>query len=100
MSITTFENFDGVITYNDLVGFSVNVNSAFTGTQYYTNIGDGANSSIIITHNTGSEFLIVTTKEIATGNIVFPDIVHNDSNTITLNFVYPPSTNQYTVYIK
>lgn len=53
MAITIFENFDGMITYNDLVGFSLNVDTSLTNISkhYYTNIGDGENSSIIITHN-------------------------------------------------
>lgn len=81
-------------------GLSLSKNSVEYGFKpYYTTIGNGSATSISINHRLSSNNIIVTVKETATGNVVYPDIVQTNTNYMLLTFVTAPTANQYTVSI-
>lgn len=64
---------------------------------YYATIGDGTATSISVNHALNSNNIIITVKETATGNIVYPDIIQTNANYMLLSFVTAPTTNQYSI---
>lgn len=57
-----------------------------------------SSTSYAITHGLATADLNVTVYEVATGEVVYPDIT-NSSTTTTLNFAVAPTANQYRVVI-
>lgn len=67
---------------------------------FAANIGDGTNTSYVITHNLGTIDVIVMLKDNTTLEEVFADVVISTANTITVSFATPPASNAYRVIIK
>lgn len=68
--------------------------------KYSVAIGDGANTSIVVTHNLGTRDINVSIRETAGGyNFVYTDISATTTNTITLNFAVAPASGEYTVIV-
>jgi hypothetical protein len=64
------------------------------------NVGDGDNSSFVITHNIGTRDNTVHVYENASPFAqVETDVEHTDSNTTTIRFATAPATGQYRVVI-
>ena len=86
-------------------GLSAAISSSITATKYVANIGNGALTAITITaatHGLGtSGDFIVQVREVATGDLVIPDVNLNSSTgAVTISFNVAPTTNQYRVVIK
>ena len=62
-------------------------------------IGDGAATSIVVTHNLNNQYAAVHVHDTTTGEEVFPDITAKAANTATLGFAVAPTSNQYTVTV-
>lgn len=62
-------------------------------------IGDGAATSIVVTHNLNNKYAAVHVHDTTTGEEVFPDITAKAANTVTLGFAVAPTSNQYTVTV-
>jgi hypothetical protein len=68
--------------------------------KYAASVGDGASTSIAVTHNLGTTDVIVQLHRVASPfDVVEPDIQITDVNTVTLLFASAPSTNQYRVVV-
>lgn len=67
---------------------------------YAANIGNGALTTIPVTHNLNTLDVIVELKDASTGEILYTDVVITDVNTVTLYFAVAPTTNQYRVIVK
>lgn len=68
--------------------------------KYSTTVGDGTNSSFVITHSLGSQDVFVTVREAASAYaVVYPDIEMTSSTTVTLRFTTAPAASQYKVII-
>lgn len=63
-------------------------------------IGDGINNEIDITHNMGTEELVISVREISTGDVVYVYGKTIDADTLRLVFEDIPTTGQYQIYIK
>ena len=62
-------------------------------------IGNASLTSIAIVHNFGTRDCVVSVRETTTYNLVQPDVVFTDLNTITINFAVAPATNEFTVIV-
>lgn len=70
-----------------------------TPNSYSTTIGNGAATTIVVTHNLGSEGVLVGINEIASGEVVAADIFITDTNTVTLVFDVAPASNSLAVTV-
>lgn len=68
-------------------------------TQFVTDIGDGVNTSITVTHSLNKSNVTVTVRENSTNYYVYPDIKYSTSNAIILEFVDAPTSAQYRVIV-
>lgn len=67
--------------------------------KYARDIGDGSATTFTVTHNLGSQDVVVQVREKATNQVVMCDIEHTDANNVKLYFATAPSTNQYRVVV-
>jgi hypothetical protein len=85
------------------VSASFATTSSFALTYPYNStssiLGNGSATSFNINHGFNTRNLHVTVYEDTTGNIVYPDLRHINTNTSSITFANPPSTSQYIVYI-
>jgi hypothetical protein len=72
---------------------------ALEARRYSVSFGDGTNTSFALTHNLGSEDVVVSVREIATGEIVFPAVFVTSANVVTVEMVSAPTANQYRVTV-
>ncbi len=68
-------------------------------TKYTETIGDGAATSIAVTHNLGTLDVIVSVREAAGGAVVLCDVVHTSTNVVTLGFASAPATDALDVVV-
>lgn len=64
-----------------------------------TTVGDGASTSIVITHNLGSTAVSVTLFDNSTFLEVLTNVEHTDANNVTLTFTTAPANNAYTCVV-
>jgi hypothetical protein len=64
---------------------------------YTTNIGNGSLTSITVNHMLNSNNIITAVKENSSGNVVYPDIRHTNTNFTIFSFVSAPTANQYSI---
>lgn len=67
---------------------------------YSETIGDGAATSIAVTHNLGTRDVIVQLYDATTFEDVLPDVIRDDENTITLTISPAPAAGQYQVVVQ
>ena len=68
--------------------------------QYSTNIGDGASTTIAVTHNLGTKDVTVTVIKNSDDSVLNdPTWVATSSSVVTFTFGAAPTTNQYRVII-
>ncbi|HZK25079.1 MAG TPA: hypothetical protein VFC74_06795, partial [Oscillospiraceae bacterium] len=68
--------------------------NAKTG-KYTANIGNGTATEFTLTHNLNTKDLTVGIEEVATGEMVWTDIVKISVNAIKVLFAQAPASNQY-----
>ena len=66
---------------------------------YYATFGDGSSTAFTITHNLGTQLVLVQTRITATKEEIITDWKAASANTVTINTNSAPSTNQYEVLI-
>jgi hypothetical protein len=67
--------------------------------RYAETIGDDSATSFAVVHNFDSTDVVVTVKEIATGDLVIADVVVTDADTVTVSFLTAPDTDTYRVVV-
>jgi hypothetical protein len=96
-------NFSGVVV--SAGGLSVGASGFQLDTtiavrKYAANVGDGTNTSYTITHNLGTQDVIVSVYDNTAPNAeVMTDVQHTSSSAITLVFATAPTSNQYRVVV-
>jgi len=86
---------------------TVNNNLSVTGTisasnilkKYSTTVGNGALTSIVVTHDIGSRNVAVLVFDSTSYDVVYPDISLTSTTTCTLTFAVAPTSGQYTVVV-
>lgn len=68
-------------------------------TSYQTTIGNGAATSIAVTHNLGTKNVIVQLWDTSTFDTVFASVVRNTTNQVTIDFSSAPATGDVTVLV-
>jgi hypothetical protein len=63
------------------------------------NLGDGAASTFVVTHNFNTHDVVVSVYDLATNEVVLPDIVHTSENVVTIIFGDPPDADAYRVVV-
>jgi hypothetical protein len=66
---------------------------------FSANVGNNSANLFSISHNLNKNFVVPAVRENSTGYYVYPDMKHTSANTIVLEFVTAPTTNQYTVIV-
>lgn len=67
--------------------------------KFAVTIGDNAATSIAVTHNLSTLDCTVSVVEVATGAVVFADVVLTNTNVATVSFSVAPTTGQYRVTV-
>jgi len=95
-------NFAGVVTPSGgvLVGISgFSIDTSIVARKFSANVGNGSSTSISITHNLGTQDIVVSIREIATNSGVLTDWVATDTNTVTLTFATAPASSAFRVTV-
>lgn len=97
----TFTQFGGGISYTNgtgisIVGSTISVDTAVVSRKYSAAIGDGASTSLVVTHALGTRDVNVAVYRNSTpyDEIIF-DCEHTDANNVTVKFAVAPSSNQF-----
>jgi hypothetical protein len=84
----------GMMVSSSSGSFTINLDA------YSVLIGDGSATSYTVTHNLGATNDIhVSVRETGTNYYVYPDIKYLDTNSVLIEFVSAPTSNQYRVSI-
>ena len=67
--------------------------------SFSVQIGDGAATAFAVTHNLANLDAIVQVYEVATGAIIYVDVVRNTLNQHTVTFAVAPALNSYEVVV-
>ena len=77
------------------------LNTAFNNRRYSATIGDGTNSSFVVSHGLGNINVIPVLRETNSPfEIVEADIAYIDANNIQVSFINPPLNGEFTLIIK
>ena len=83
-----------------VVSGGIELDTTIATRKYATNVGDGSSTSYTITHNLGSQDVVVAVyKNSSTWDIVECDVQFSTTNTVTLIFAVAPTSNQYRVVV-
>ena len=89
---------DRTITLPDATG-TVALTSDITGRTYATSIGDGSATSYTVTHNLGSQDVIVQLYDVSSLDTVFADVVRTSTSVVTIDFSSAPTANDIRVLV-
>lgn len=79
---------------------SVAIDTAVVVRKFAADVGDGAATSYVITHNLGTRDVVVQVRDNTTPYAVMGvDMEATSTNTVTLRFAIAPTSNQYRVII-
>ena len=86
-----------ISSQTDLINY---INSQIGVQSYKANVGDGSNTSFVVTHNLSSDDLFVEIWDNTAKEQVFTDVVYSTANSITVSFASAPSAGQYKVVVR
>jgi len=89
---------DRVYTLPDKTG-TVAMTSDITDRFYATSIGDGSATSYTVTHNLGSQDVIVQLYDASSLDTVFADVVRTSTSVVTVDFAVAPTANDIRVLV-
>ncbi len=82
-----------------VTGSGIAIDPSIVARKFSANIGNGALTSIAVTHNLGTKDVAVSLREVSTDAGVLTDWVATDTNTVTLIFAVAPASNAYRVTV-
>jgi hypothetical protein len=89
---------DVTYTLPDKTG-TVAMTSDITDRFYAASIGDGSATSYTVTHNLGSQDVIVQLYDASSLDTVFADVVRTSTSVVTIDFAVAPTTNDIRVLV-
>ncbi len=89
---------DVTYTLPDKTG-TVAMTSDITDRFYATSIGDGSATSYTVTHNLGSQDVIVQLYDASSLDTVFADVVRTSTSVVTIDFSAAPTANDIRVLV-
>jgi hypothetical protein len=89
---------DRTYTLPDTTG-TIALTSDITGRTYATSIGDGSATSYTVTHNLGSQDVIVQLYDVSSLDTVFADVVRTSTSVVTIDFSSAPTANDIRVLV-
>jgi hypothetical protein len=89
---------DVTYTLPDKTG-TVAMTSDITDRFYATSIGDGSATSYAVTHNLGSQDVIVQLYDASSLDTVFADVVRTSTSVVTIDFSAAPTANDIRVLV-
>ena len=89
---------DVTYTLPDKTG-TVAMTSDITDRFYATSIGDGSATSYTVTHNLGSQDVIVQLYDASSLDTVFADVVRTSTSVVTIDFAAAPTANDIRVLV-
>ncbi len=78
-----------------VVAGGIQLDTSIAVRKFSANVGNGAATSIAVTHNLGTQDITLALREVATQAGVLVDWVATDANTATLTFAVAPASNAY-----
>ena len=78
-----------------VVAGGIQLDASIAARKFSANVGNGAATSIAVTHNLGTQDVSVTLREVASQAGVLVDWVATDINTVTLTFAVAPASNAF-----
>lgn len=82
-----------------VVAGGIQLDASIAARKASANIGNGAATSIVVTHNLGTQDVSVTVREVASQAAILADWVATDTNGVTLTFAVAPASNAYRVTV-
>lgn len=82
-----------------VVAGGIQLDASIAVRKVSANVGNGAATSIAVTHNLGTQDVTLALREVATQAMVLCDWVATDANTVTLSFATAPAANAYRVTV-
>lgn len=78
-----------------VVAGGIQLDNSVATRKFSANIGNGSATSIAVSHNLGTQDIILAVRDTATNAGVLVDWVATDTNTVTLTFAVAPASNAY-----
>ena len=82
-----------------VVAGGIQLDPSIAARKVSANIGNGAATSIAVTHNLGTKDVTVTVRAAADDAHVLADVVSTDINTVTITFAVAPASNAFRVTV-
>lgn len=82
-----------------ITGSDIAVDTSEVPLKYSTNIGDGATTAIVVTHNLGTKDIIASVRKVSTDEVWIVDVTATTTNTATFTFATAPALNEFRVTI-
>ena len=83
-----------------VVAGGIQLDTSIAVRKFSANVGNGALTSIAVTHNLGTQDIAWALRDTATNAFVMTDAVATDANTLTLTFAVAPASNAYRVTVR
>lgn len=77
----------------------ISVDTAIVSRKYSADIGDGATTTLTVTHNLGTRDVTVAVQDKTTHEIVWATPIATSTNAVTLTFVTAPTASQFRVTV-
>jgi hypothetical protein len=99
--ISISSNIISAVAGNGIVvdGTGIRLGTSVAARKFSANIGNGASTSIAVTHSLGTKDVTVAVRATADDSHVIADVVSTDTNTVTVTFASAPATNAYRVTV-
>lgn len=82
-----------------VVAGGIQLDSSIAARKFSASIGNGAATSIAVTHNLGTKDVKVTVRQNSNDEHVLADVVSTDINTVTVTFATAPASNAMRVTV-
>lgn len=89
----------GIVVNTDSVTVDRATNGATVPLKYSATVGDGASTSIVVTHGLGTQDVHVQLRDATSNAVVECDITMTSTTQVTLSFATAPASNSYRVVI-